>query len=238
MNLTKQITINGKPFKLTSEDVRLNLFTPGRALFNVVSTETLSGIAVFSLGYKADALTQYFVGYIEKSTAVNADQQRVFCRELTAALNRRLPLALRACTLRDVLQEITDDSGVPFVTPQAAYTTTRAPAFYSVGNGYHAMDSLADVYGIERFIWQQQGDGKVFVGSWADSFWAGRTVEIPVEMQKEFGASNRSVLPVLPKLRPGAIMNGSYLTGVKLEGNQMQLTWHKDPFAARDWAKK
>lgn len=238
MNLTKQITVNGKPFKLVSEDVRLNLFTPGRAVFNVVSTESLSGIVAYSLGYKADALTQYFLGYIEKSTTVNQDQQRLFCRELPAALNRRLPLAVRVPTLTDVLQAITDDSGIPFVTPQAAYTKTRVPAFYSLGNGYHALDSLADVFGIERFMWQQQGDGKVFVGSWNDSYWAGRPVEIPTEMQKEFGASNRSAIPVLPKLRPGALMNGSYLTGVKIDGNQMQLAWQKDPFAARDWAKK
>lgn len=238
MNITKQLSINGVPFKLSAEDIRLSLFTPGRASFTLQSRAEVSGIVAFHIGYSVDQLVPYFIGYVENSVAINADQQRIYCREFTGTLNRRVIVGIHAATLRDVLQTISADSGLEFVLPPQPYSKTPAPSFYTVGNGYHAMDNIGDVFKIDRYIWQQQGDGKIYVGSWNHSYWAERGLEIPPEWKSAFGVANRTTIPTLPRLRPGALINGAYLTELKLENNQMAITWDKDPWAARSWARK
>lgn len=97
-------------------------------------------------------------------------QQILVCRELAAILANPLPLNLRHFDLRGVLAAISSKTGLCFRVPERPYAQTKAPLFYSLASGYLAMDSLAQVFSIPDFIWQQQGDGEVFVGSWADSF--------------------------------------------------------------------
>lgn len=49
------------------------------------------------------------------------------------------------------------DTGLTFVTPPEPYATTKAPAFYSWGGGYHCMDALAEVYAIPRIAGRRRG---------------------------------------------------------------------------------
>lgn len=142
----------------------------------------------------------------------------------------RLPLALRYVTLPEVLRAVSELTGLTFVTGQDPYTTVKAPAYYSAGTGYWALDGLGPVYQVPQFIWQQQGDGSVFVGSWAESFWSGRSLDLPAGWQKDHGVAGRAKIPCIPRLRPGVLLNGSYLTKVGLKGNFMELTWGADPW--------
>jgi len=234
MKLHKIITVAGREYPLISEDVRLNLMTPGRAVFTVEAGESLSGIVVFSLGFDPNDLNQFFLGYVESSTALDGKQQRLFCRELTATLNRPLPLSLRNVTLNGTLEKIAEDTGLEFVTPREQYSQAPAPAFYSMGGGYHCMDSLAQVFDIPQMIWQQQGNGQVYVGSWQHSYWANRPVEIETKWLTGFGNVNRARVPALPKLRPGVFFNeGNYITQVQLDGSHMLLTWNQNPWSVR-----
>lgn len=66
----------------------------------------------------------------------------------------------------------------------------RQGAVYSLAAGYQAMDSLARVFNIPDFIWQQQDGGEVFVGSWADSFFDVRSpLRLPVELFEDYQAT-------------------------------------------------
>ncbi len=230
----KVIRVSGKEFKLINEDVRLHLFNPGVATFTVQSEQKLSGIVHFSLGYDPDKLQRYFIGFIENSMALDGQQQQLFCRELSATLNRLLPLNLRNVTLNETLEAISQDSGLVFVTPEQDYSNTKAPSFYSMGGGYHCMDSLAKVFSIDQLLWQQQGDGRIYVGSWQHSYWVNKPAEIPSEWQTGFGVANRSRIPVIPKIRPGVLLStGETITQVHLDQNHINLTWSKKPWMKR-----
>lgn len=54
-----------------------------------------------------------------------------------------------------------------------------------------------------------QGNGKIFAGSWADSRWKGREVEIPQEMLKKISADGSRTIAAVPGLRPGCVVNAS-----------------------------
>lgn len=117
--------------------------------------------------------------------------------------------------------------------PDTAYAKVKAPFFYSLASGYLAMDSLAQVFSIPDFIWQQQGDGEVFVGSWVDSFFGTRAaLQLPVELFDGYQGNQSAVIAPLPGLRPGATINqGEWITSVTLAGNQMAIKWTTQPVA-------
>lgn len=235
MKLHKNLTVAGSRYEIVDSNLRLGIFTPGRALFTVQAEASLKGLVVFSCGYSADAVKPWFVGFVEACTTVDKKQQRIFCRELSASLYYRLPLALRDVDLQKTLDQIADTSGLQFVLPSGgqSYLTTKAAAFYNTANGFHAMDSLAYVFGITKPLWQQLTDGKVFVGSWDDSPWANKKVEIDRSWERQLTSHNGATLPALPALRPGALYNGSVLTDVEFTGTQMNISWSANPWADR-----
>lgn len=234
MKLHKVLTIGGKPYDLVKDEVRLDAKSPGRATFTVQAGAPLKGLVTFDIGYNERTLLRHFIGYVERSTAVNGVQQILVCRELAAILANPLPLNLRHVDLRGVLAAISSKTGLRFRVPERPYAQTKAPFFYSLASGYLAMDSLAQVFSIPDFIWQQQGDGEVFVGSWADSFFGTRApLQLPVELFDGYQGNQSAMIAVLPGLRPGATFNqGERVTSVTLAGNQMAIKWKTQSVAA------
>lgn len=238
MKLHKKIVIAGETYPLTKEDVRLDLFNPGSAVFDVAADKAPAGVVHFYAGYNPQAMETIFVGYVDSSFAIDKKQQRVFCRELNAALTRLVPVSLRNVTLQEVLAAISKETGLDFVTPEQPYSSKKAPAFYSIGSGYYCMDSMAEVFAIPKYIWQQQGDGKTYVGSWEHSYWVDRPIELPTEMLASSGVANRARIPAFPKLRPGAMAQGlGIVTKVFWEGEQQNITWNKNPWGNR-WTNR
>ncbi len=225
MRLDKRLTVAGADAPLVSEDIRLDLSTPGRAVFQVRSETELSGLARYELGYAGQDDVVYFLGYVEASHTVDGARQRLLCRELSAGLYGLLPISLRHPTLQDVLAAYADLTGLEFVTPDAPYVKRRVPYFQTLGKGFQGMTALGDLFGVEDLIWQQQGDGRIFVGSWSDSRWADRPVELDEKWFSKVGADGGKRLPVLPLLRPGAVVNGRRLLRVQLSGHEMVVQW-------------
>ena len=227
MKLHKVLTIGGTVYPLVKDDVRLELRTPGRASFTVQAKAPLKGLVTLDIGYNDKPLQRFFIGYVERSTSVNAVEQVLFCRELAAILSQPLPLNLRHVDLRAVLTAISNKTGLTFRVPDQPYAKVKAPFFYNLATGIQAMDSLARVFNIPDFIWQQQGNGEVFVGSWADSFFGTRTaLQLPVELFDGYQGNQSAVIAPLPGLRPGATINqGERITSVTLAGNQMAIKW-------------
>lgn len=223
------VRVNGQPFDLVQHDVRLDLRTPGRASFTIKAPTPQSGLVTLDLGYNDKPLHRHFVGYVERCTTANSQEQVLFCREVAAVLDYPLPMALRHVDLRAVLLEVSRVTGLRFRVPEAPYARVRVPYFYSLGGGVQAMDSLAQVFNIPDFIWHQQGDGEVFVGSWADSFWGARpALQLPVELFDSYQGNQSAEIAALPGLRPGAMINqGQRITAVTLTGTHMVLKWKK-----------
>jgi hypothetical protein len=229
MKLHKLLTVNGQPLELVSEEVRLDLRTPGRASFVVKAERTLGGLVTLDIGYNDAPLQRHFIGYVERCTASNAQEQVLFCREVAAVLMQPLPLGLRHVTLSEVLLSVSEHSGLRFRVPDAAYARTKAPYFYSLAAGIQAMDSLAQVFNIPDFVWHQQGDGEVYAGSWADSFWGPKApLQLPIELLSNYQGNHSATVAALPGLRPGATLNhGERVTSVTLAGTEMSLQWNK-----------
>ncbi|MGB4488667.1 MAG: hypothetical protein WBI95_24655 [Pseudomonas veronii] len=234
MKLHKILSINGAPVALIKDDVRLDLKSPGRATFTIQSNGPVRGLVTLDIGYNESTLQRHFIGYVERCTAANSVQQVLFCREMAAILAKPLPLNLRHVDLRAVLTEISQHTGLRFRVPTQAYASVKAPFFYSLAAGYQAMDSMARVFNIPDFIWQQQGDGEVFVGSWADSFFGVRApLQLPAELFDGYQGNQSAMIAVLPGLRPGATINqGERITSVALVDNQMAIRWTTQSAAA------
>lgn len=234
MKLHKVLTVAGTHYPLVKEDVRLDLRSPGRASFTIQAPTPVRGLVVLDLGYNERALQRHFIGHVERCTAANSAQQVLFCRELTSVLALPLPMNLRHVDLRQVLAEIGARTGLRFRVPDQPYARERAPFFYSLASGFQAMDSLARVFNITDFIWQQQGDGEVYVGSWADSFWGERApLQLPLELFDSYLGNQSATVAALPGLRPGACINqGERVTSVMFAGNQMALRWKTQSAAA------
>lgn len=186
------------------------------------------------IGYNQSTLQRHFIGYIERCTAANAVEQMLFCRELTAVLANPLPMNLRHVDLRAVLAEISEQTGLRFRVPDRPYAGIKAPYFYSLAAGHQAMNSLARVFGIPDFTWHQQGNGEVFVGSWADSFFGIRApLQIPTGLFDGYQRNQSAMVAALPGLRPGAtINNGERVTSVALANDQMAIRWKTQSAAA------
>lgn len=223
MRLLKRLEIAGVEVPLVSEDIRLDIDRPGRAVFQVRAEAELSGLVSFAMGWHFDAaLTLFFTGEVEHSTAVDSGQQRLFCRELSARLDAQHPLSLRHPTLREVLAAYAGRTGLRFILPDKPYASTRVPAFYGLGSGYHGMVNIGEVFGIEDYMWQAQGDGAVFVGSWADSRWPASPVSLPQEFFTRVTAGMQTMTCV-PGLRPGVVLNDRRVQSVRLAGHQMEV---------------
>lgn len=227
LKLHKVLAINGEPIALVKEDVRLELRSPGRASFTVQASAPLKGLVTLDIGYNDSTLQRHFIGYVERCTPANSLQQVLFCRELAAILANPLPLNLRHVDLRGVLEEVSKQTGLKFRVPDKPYTRVKAPFFYSLATGYQAMDSLARVFSIDDLVWQQQGNGEVFVGSWADSFFGARApLQLPIELFEGYQDNQSALVVALPGMRPGATINqGERVTSVTLAGTQMALKW-------------
>ncbi|MCU1740022.1 MULTISPECIES: hypothetical protein [unclassified Pseudomonas] len=229
MKLHKVLSVNGQPFDLISDDVRLDLRSPGRASFTLKADAPLRGLVTLDIGYNERPLQRHFLGYIERCTAANSREQLLLCREAAAVLTFPLPLALRHVNLSEVLVAISQQTGLRFRVPEADYARVKTPYFYSLAAGIQAMDSLAQMFGIPDFIWQQQGDGEVYVGSWADSYWGARPpLQLPVELFDQYQGNQSATVTAIPGLRPGASINqGQRITAMTLAGTEMAIQWKR-----------
>lgn len=112
MKLHKVLTIGGTVYPLVKDDVRLDLKSPGRAVFTVKAEAEMKGLVTLDIGYNDSTLQRHFMGYVESCTTSNRTEQVVACRELAAVLAMPLPMNLRHVDMRAVLAEISKQTGL------------------------------------------------------------------------------------------------------------------------------
>lgn len=230
MKVIRKLEFSGKPYKVVSETVRLSIYSPGTAEFIIEATAPVAGSVVFWLGQTLPAqetpsrMHQFFTGYVVRSVPAGTNKQSVFVKELVNVLEKPLPLSMRHVSARDVLAQIAAQTGLAFSMPQQAYSNKRTAYFYSLASGFHALDEIGRVFGIPDYIWQQNGDGSVYAGSWADSYWATRPVNLPMGFFSSAKSNNQFSCAVIPALRPGATMNGQRISDILFSGNTMSIT--------------
>ncbi|KZM40956.1 hypothetical protein OA92_15370 [Marinomonas sp. SBI22] len=221
------LKVNGERVNLVSHDVALDAMAAGRASFVVQSEKTLTGSVYFSFGINNGQEHGHFYGYIERSTPASNQSQTLFCREKSNVLSMRVPLALRNKTLKDLLTEVKAITGCGFSLPQSSYASTPVPYFVNTGSGFHLLNKIAQVFGIEDFTWQQKRDGLIYIGAWPDSHWIDAPVEVPTAVLDKQLSTQSAELMAIPGLRPGYLLNGNRLYSVRLQEAKMVVSWKK-----------
>ena len=226
MKILKRLLVNGREIRMISDDIRLNLYSPGRATFTVQSDTPLSGVLEYDAGWSDAKTYRYFTGYIEHSTTINNIQQSLFCRELTATLNSATYLGLRNVTFKDVLTTVGELSGLRFVLPDSGdYVSKQSPYVYHLGTGYQIMDQLGLLYGVSNYIWYQLPDGSVYAGSYEDTAWNTKKVMIPDNVFTKHLSTCSASLPMSPALRPGIKFNRGIIESSQIMGETMVIKW-------------
>jgi len=224
MKLSKRLTVGTEMLAVTDHHLVLELSSAGRGVFEVEGDVSRGQIVAFDIGYN-NQLKRYFSGYITKVTPSSMGMNRIVVRELSSTLAEHCPINIRHATFRQVITQLAEDTGLSFVIPDnAIYLDIKVPNFTSQGTGYQLLASLGGVFGIEDSIWYQQPDGQIFVGSYQDSRWPSKPLDINQRFsKKQFG--NSWQLMAMPAMRPGAMVNGHRVKQVELEGDTMTLTW-------------
>lgn len=223
MKLSTSLTIAGQPVHLIDHDLVLDLNAGGRAALTIEGSANKGQTFTLDTGYSGD-LRRWFTGYVYDVQPAANGASKLLCRELAGALGTRLPVSQQHATLRNLLAWLTDQTGLTFLLPKGAdYTDRPIPNFTSAGTGYQLLDNAGRAFQVPDFVWYQQPNGAIFVGSHADSRWHDKEVTLDPAWSGRQAGDTLTLSPV-PSIRPGAIINGKRVMRVRLKGDEMTLT--------------
>ncbi|EQA2195784.1 hypothetical protein ACXZFE_000355 [Escherichia coli] len=171
---------------------------------------------------------RYFSGYVERDQPADNGSRRLFIREAAGILDFDFPCSLQHPTLRDVLNNLSHQSGIVFITADADYTTTPVPYATHSGSGTQLLNQLGRTFSIPDYVWHPMPDGSVFVGSAADSRFASLSLpDIPPEYALGSSAGNSMDIMLIETIRPGVNLPAGRITRVAVHDEQMTLTWER-----------
>ncbi|HAT2782744.1 TPA: hypothetical protein I8352_002828 [Citrobacter koseri] len=226
MKPIKRLYLSSDQVHLVECNIVLELNACGRG-FITASTETdYTGKMVrIDIGYDGLVL-RWFTGYVERSQPAENGTCRLFVRELIGIFDKLWPCSFQHPTLRQITDWISEQSGLTVTTPAGAdYADKPIPHFTHSGTGYQLLASLGRAFSVTDYLWYQLPDGSVFVGAARHSLFAGKPVEIPAEFSQASTGGNSMIVPMIQSLRPGAEVNGQRLNQVRLNNDDMTITW-------------
>ncbi|MDP2548910.1 hypothetical protein [Oceanobacter sp. 4_MG-2023] len=231
MRIDTALNINHTTAELISNNVKLELNTPGRAIITAITdTDPQSGQAI-TLDAKLNGTNWRPViwGYIDTVQPLAGGAWQILARELAATLNRRIPINLRQPLPADVLQTLSDQTGAVFVLPESDWTKTQIPRYQHLGGGYGALDNMLKTWGVTDGIWQQQTDGRIYVGERKNSATGAKTIDLPASIFDSLSTLG-GTLPLTPRIRPGIsiTINGGQpqiIHSIEIAGDTMRLQW-------------
>lgn len=216
--------IDNQKIDMTDHWVVLQATTPGNCQITINTQVKQHAIVAVDLGW-GDMIDRVFIGYVDRVMPAANGWFTLFCRELSASLAMNYSVMLRHPTLKQVLDELSQLTGLEFVVPDKTYAETAIPCFYCDSSGYAMLDNIGRSFRIDDFIWQQQGNGKIYVGSYQDSFWADKPIVIPNSLMTNHQAGRTATIPAAPMIRPNVLANGSRIKTVEFKETQMTITW-------------
>ncbi|RPA50663.1 hypothetical protein EGC79_11270 [Shewanella vesiculosa] len=216
--------IDNQKVDMADHWVVLQSTTPGNCQITVNTKVKQHAIVAVDLGW-GDMIDRVFIGYVERVMPAVNGWYTLFCRELSASLALNYSVMLRHPTLKQVLDELSQLTGLEFLVPDSAYADTAIPCFYCDSSGYAMLDNIGRSFRIDDFIWQQQGNGKIYVGSYQDSFWADKPIVIQNRLMTNHQAGRTATIPAAPMIRPNVLANGSRIKTVEFKETQMTITW-------------
>lgn len=226
MKPIKRLYLSSDPVHLIDCNIVLELNACGRGFITAGTETDYTGKMVrIDVGYDGLVL-RWFTGYVERSQPADNGTCRLFVRELVGIFDKLWPCSFQHPTLRQITDWISEQSGLAVTTPVgAAYADKPIPHFTHSGTGYQLLASLGRAFSVTDYLWYQLPDGDVFVGAAEHSLFAGKPVEIPHEFSQASAGGNSMVVPMIQSLRPGVEVNGQRLNQVRLNNDDMAITW-------------
>ncbi|QIR10927.1 hypothetical protein HBL79_00850 [Avibacterium paragallinarum] len=224
MKIIKECLIDGKEYDLSHCHIVLELNNAGRGFIVIESDENLAGRAVEINVGEAAHFYQYFNGVIEHAQDDKPKFKKCFIREKVAIFEGVHNCSIRHATLNDICAYLQSKTGITFKIPSQPYATTPIPNFTHSGSGYQLLNNLGRLFNIPDYLWQQGADGTVFVGSYQDSRWYGKNIEIDSTEALD-SSNNRMTLPIYSAIRPGALVNQHKITQTELINDELILQW-------------
>ncbi|WP_312156363.1 hypothetical protein [Lelliottia nimipressuralis] len=225
MKTTTALYIGRELAAVADYNLVLELSGCGRGFITAESVTDCTGQLVrLDLGM-GDTTYRWFTGFVERCGPAENGYKRLFVRELVGALQMKCALSLQHPTLREVCDALGQITGLTITTPERDYAAARIPHFKSAGTGYLAVEGLGAAFSVPDFCWYQLPDGSVFVGSYADSRFAGMPVSLPEEYASSGAAGNSIQMGLVPAIRPGVVVNGQRITKVEATNSEMRLSW-------------
>ncbi|AHW15259.1 hypothetical protein JZT04_003478 [Salmonella enterica subsp. enterica serovar Montevideo] len=226
MKPIKRLYLSTDPVHLIDCNIVLELNACGRGFITAGTETDYTGKMVrIDVGYDGLVL-RWFTGYVERSQPADNGTCRLFVRELVGIFDKLWPCSFQHPTLRQITDWISEQSGLTVTTPVgAAYADKPIPHFTHSGTGYQLLASLGRAFTVTDYLWYQLPDGDVFVGAAEHSLFGGKPVEIPHEFSQASAGGNSMVVPMIQSLRPGAEVNGQRLNQVRLNNDDMAITW-------------
>ncbi len=220
------LRIGSEIVPVVSQHLVLELGGCGRGFITALTPADMTGQLVrLDMGYN-ETVYRWFTGFVERSSPAENGARRLFVRELAGIFDGHWPVSLQHPTLRDVVTGIAQRTDMVFSLPDNAdYTDTPIPHFTHSGSGYQLLANLGRAFSISDYTWFQLPDGTIYAGSYAHSRFADAPVEIPTEFIQSAAAGNSITLPVIPAIRPGVVVNGQRITQVRIQDDEMTLTW-------------
>ncbi len=165
MKLATNLTLGGQPANLIDHDIVLDLCAGGRAALTIEGSAEKGQTLTVDLGYNGE-LRRWFIGYVYDVQPAS----KLLCRELAGILGSSFPISLQQATLRGLLAWLSDQTQLTFLLPDGTdYTDKPIPNFTSAGTGYQLLNNAGRAFAVPDFIWHQQSDGTIFVGTHAHS---------------------------------------------------------------------
>ena len=224
MKLDERISIGGASYRLIHRDLMLVLSDAGRATFRVESKTKPTGVVLYQCGYARHTFHDYFRGYIDRVQQESNKSWTLHCREFAHGLIQTANISLRQCLITDVLRDVTNATRVQFA---AVDPGKQVPRYASQGEGFNALRNIARVFAVSDFVFYQQTDGLIWLGEWQTSAYAtpDRVIDERFFTRR---TPDSAVLPAMPKLRPGMLINGKRLHSHRLtQQHESFLTWTK-----------
>ncbi|HDL7645867.1 TPA: hypothetical protein PXO92_002476 [Yersinia enterocolitica] len=231
MKLIQRCFINGKAAEVADLSLVLVLNAAGRGFVTLTQqpaeTRLAGAMVQIDLGRNGEAW-RYFSGYVERDQPAENGARRLFIREAAAILDFDFPCAFQHPTLKEVLDNLSQQSGINFVSHDAAYMHTPIPHFTHSSSGTQLLNHLGRSFSIPDYVWHPMPDGSVFVGSAKDSRFASLTLpDIPTQYTLRQSGGNSITLMFMETLRPGIHLPAGRITRVALNNQEMTLTWER-----------
>lgn len=231
MKPIQQCFVNGKDLQVASLNLVLTLNGAGRGFITVVPEDTSKSLigAVLSLNLGGNNETwRYFTGYVERDQPAENGARRLFIREAAAILDFDFPCAFQHPTLKTVLDNLSQQTGLDFVLPDADYVTRKIPHFTHAGSGEQLLNLLGRTFNIPDYVWHAMPDGTIYAGGAKDSRFAGLSLpDIPPQYIMKSHAGNGATIMILPTIRPGINLPAGRITRVAIDDQEMTLTWER-----------